>query len=104
MRTAILPEETVVALDKRVTSATTDLVIAVNPLFRPSARFVLAAVRAGCLGVLDLSVADRSAREELARADEWTTTTSFGVRLGSGSPFTDAELPSTAGVAVTRRC
>ncbi|HEY0695021.1 MAG TPA: nitronate monooxygenase, partial [Kribbella sp.] len=78
-----------------INSAMTDLVIAVNPLSEPSARFAAAAVRAGCLGVLDLSAADRSARAELARAAEWITT-SFGVRLAGGSPFTDADLPARA--------
>jgi acyl transferase domain-containing protein/acyl carrier protein len=78
-----------------INSAMTDLVIAVNPLSEPSARFAAAAVRAGCLGVLDLTAADRSARAELARAAEWITT-SFGVRLAGGSPFTDADLPARA--------
>ncbi|MDX6240943.1 MAG: hypothetical protein QOG10_5767, partial [Kribbellaceae bacterium] len=87
--------DTAVAAGPEGIAAMTDLVIAVNPLSEPSARFAAAAVRAGCLGVLDLTAADPSTRAELARAGEWITT-SFGVRLTGGSPFTDADLPAKA--------
>ncbi|HEV7976184.1 SDR family oxidoreductase [Amycolatopsis sp.] len=73
----------------------TDLVIAVSPFALPSARFVVAAARAGALGVLDLTAGDRAAREELALADEWLTT-AFGVSLAEDSPFTGAVLPTGA--------
>jgi acyl transferase domain-containing protein/NAD(P)H-dependent flavin oxidoreductase YrpB (nitropropane dioxygenase family)/acyl carrier protein len=78
-----------------ITAARTDVVIAVTPFALPSARFVVAAARAGALGVLDLTAGDRAAREELALADEWLTT-AFGVRLAADSPFTGAVLPAAA--------
>ncbi|WP_238175933.1 type I polyketide synthase [Kribbella albertanoniae] len=69
-----------------------------TPFSRPSARFVVAALRAGCLGVLDLTSSDRKAREELALVNEWTST-SFGVRL-AGSAFTAADLPAGVGTVL----
>ncbi|WP_327633229.1 SDR family oxidoreductase [Kribbella sp. NBC_00482] len=64
----------------RVHHRPADLVIAVSPLARPSSRFVAAAAQAGCLAVLDLTTADRTAREHLQLAAEWTSKP-FGVRL-----------------------
>ncbi|WP_202869651.1 hypothetical protein [Kribbella caucasensis] len=71
-----------------------DLVIAVTPLLRPSARVVAAAVRAGALGVLDLTGPDQAAgRQELALVNEWVSSP-FGVRVDAR--FTNAELPAAA--------
>ncbi len=64
----------------RVHHRPADLVIAVSPLARPSSRFVAAAAQAGCLAVLDLTTPDRTAREQLQLAAEWTSKP-FGVRL-----------------------
>lgn len=64
----------------RVHHRPADLVIAVSPLARPSSRFVAAAAQAGCLPVLDLTTPDRTAREQLQLAAEWTSKP-FGVRL-----------------------
>ncbi|MFB6813923.1 SDR family NAD(P)-dependent oxidoreductase [Streptomyces sp. NPDC056347] len=61
-----------------------DLVIAVNPLHRPSPRLTAAAARAGALGVLELPTGDaRGAEELLARTDRWTRAP-FGVRIRPG--------------------
>lgn len=62
----------------------TDLVLAVHPFGVASARFTAAAVRAGGLGVLDLTAEDRLAQEQLGLAVEWTRS-GFGVRLVEAS-------------------
>lgn len=70
----------------------TDLVLAVHPFGVASARFTAAAVRAGGLGVLDLTAEDRLAQEQLGLAVEWTRS-GFGVRL-AGCPRRHSEGPS----------
>ncbi|MFF2009650.1 SDR family NAD(P)-dependent oxidoreductase [Streptomyces sp. NPDC058195] len=68
-----------------------DLVIAVNPLHRPSPRLTAAAARAGALGVLELPIGDaREAEELLARTDRWTRAP-FGVRLRPGCVLPDGD-------------
>ncbi|MGW2181137.1 SDR family NAD(P)-dependent oxidoreductase [Streptomyces sp. NPDC001732] len=72
-----------------------DLVIAVNPLHRPSPRLTAAAVRAGALGVLELPTGDaRGAGELLARTDRWTRAP-FGVRLRPGCVLPDGDSPDS---------
>ncbi|MEV5780878.1 SDR family NAD(P)-dependent oxidoreductase [Streptomyces sp. NPDC052287] len=72
--------------------AVDDIVIAVNPFAVPSARVTAAAVRAGGLGVLDLTSGGRRAAGELALAGEWSPT-GFGVRLRDDAAFPARELP-----------
>lgn len=81
-----------------------DLVIAVNPLHRPSPRLTAAAVRAGALGVLELPTGDaRGAEELLARTDRWTRAP-FGVRLRPGCVLPDGDtadsLPEGVGTVL----
>ncbi|MGH3323657.1 MAG: nitronate monooxygenase, partial [Streptomyces sp.] len=74
-------------------SARSSLVIAVNPVHRPSPRLTVAASGAGALGVLELPAGDpRAAVEHLDRTRRWSTRP-FGVRIRPGSFVTDAELP-----------
>ena len=75
----------------RVQHRPADLVVAISPLARPSSRFVAEAARSGCLAVLDLTSPDRTAREQLQLAAEWTSRP-FGVRLSAGFPV--EELPA----------
>lgn len=98
MRAANPSQDSLVAVDKDFGPAVADLVIAVTPFSQPSARFVAAALRAGSLGVIDLTSSDRKAREALALVNEWTSA-SFGVRL-AGSAFADADLPAGAGTVL----
>ncbi|MFJ5268610.1 SDR family NAD(P)-dependent oxidoreductase [Streptomyces sp. NPDC088358] len=73
--------------------AVDDIVIAVNPFAVPSARVTAAAVRAGGLGVLDLTSGGRRAAEELVLAGEWSPA-GFGVRLRDNAAFRARELPA----------
>ncbi|WP_393097199.1 beta-ketoacyl synthase N-terminal-like domain-containing protein [Streptomyces sp. LN325] len=73
--------------------AVDDIVIAVNPFAVPSARVTAAAVRAGGLGVLDLTSGGRRAAGELALAGEWSPA-GFGVRLRDNAAFPARELPA----------
>ncbi|MER7786647.1 SDR family oxidoreductase [Streptomyces sp. NPDC097640] len=75
------------------TSRIRDLVLAVHPFGVASARFTAAAVRAGGLGVLDLTAGDRSAREQLGLAADWSRA-GFGVRLADGRGFPPQDLPA----------
>ncbi|MFD5625311.1 beta-ketoacyl synthase N-terminal-like domain-containing protein, partial [Streptomyces sp. NPDC127072] len=74
--------------------AVEDIVIAVNPFAVASARLTAAAVRAGGLGVLDLTSGGRRAAEQLALAEEWSAT-GFGVRLADTTAFPARDLPAT---------
>ncbi|MFE6489322.1 erythronolide synthase, partial [Streptomyces sp. NPDC057757] len=74
--------------------AVEDIVIAVNPFAVASARLTAAAVRAGGLGVLDLTSGGRRAAEQLALAEEWSAT-GFGVRLADTAAFPARDLPAT---------
>ncbi|WP_346179442.1 SDR family oxidoreductase [Streptomyces cuspidosporus] len=69
-----------------------DLVLVVHPFGVASARFTAAAVRAGALGVLDLTAGDRAAREQLELAADWSRR-GFGVRLAEGRGFPARDLP-----------
>ncbi|MCX4407090.1 SDR family NAD(P)-dependent oxidoreductase [Streptomyces sp. NBC_01764] len=72
--------------------AVEDIVIALNPFAVPSARVTAAAVRAGGLGVLDLTAGGRRAAAELALAEEWSAA-GFGVRLRDNDAFPARDLP-----------
>ncbi|MFF2130122.1 SDR family NAD(P)-dependent oxidoreductase [Streptomyces olivochromogenes] len=73
--------------------AVEDIVIALNPFAVPSARVTAAAVRAGGLGVLDLTAGGRRAAAELALAEEWSAA-GFGVRLRDNDAFPARDLPA----------
>ncbi|MFE4819181.1 SDR family NAD(P)-dependent oxidoreductase [Streptomyces sp. NPDC056704] len=73
--------------------AVEDIVIALNPFAVPSARVTAAAVRAGGLGVLDLTEGGRRAAAELALAEEWSAA-GFGVRLRDNDAFPARDLPA----------
>ncbi|WP_327137727.1 SDR family NAD(P)-dependent oxidoreductase [Streptomyces sp. NBC_01340] len=73
--------------------AVEDIVIALNPFAVPSARVTAAAVRAGGLGVLDLTAGGRRAAAELALAEEWSAA-GFGVRLRDNDAFPARDLPT----------
>lgn len=70
-------------------SAGRDLVVALSPFEEPGERIVLAAARAGALGLLDLGRDPGPARAALARLGEL----SYGVRIPVGCPLTPADLP-----------
>ncbi|RII14709.1 Phthiocerol/phenolphthiocerol synthesis polyketide synthase type I PpsB [Streptomyces sp. YIM 130001] len=75
----------------------TDLVVAVNPLHRPSPRLTAAVCRAGALGVLELPDGrPRRAAEALERTAEWCADRPFGVRVRPGCPVPAAQLPDSA--------
>ncbi|WP_405888788.1 SDR family NAD(P)-dependent oxidoreductase [Streptomyces sp. NBC_01136] len=73
--------------------AVEDIVIALAPFAVPSARVTAAAVRAGGLGVLDLTAGGRRAAAELALAEEWSAA-GFGVRLSGNDVFPAGDLPA----------
>ncbi|PBC86362.1 MULTISPECIES: type I polyketide synthase [unclassified Streptomyces] len=66
-----------------------DLVVALSPFEEPDERIVVAAERAGALGLLDLGRDAGAAREALARLGR----SRHGVRVPVGCPLTPAELP-----------
>ncbi|MFG2092171.1 SDR family NAD(P)-dependent oxidoreductase [Streptomyces sp. NPDC048612] len=66
-----------------------DLVVALSPFEEPGERIVLAAARAGALGLLDLGRDPGPARAALARL----TGVAYGVRVPVGCPLTPADLP-----------
>ncbi len=67
--------------DASTLTGSAGLLIAVHPFGVPSARFTAAAIRAGALGVLDLTQGDHAAREELDLAGDWLGEEGFGVRV-----------------------
>ena len=71
------------------------LVMAVTPFQIPDADVVVAACRAGALGVLDLGTDAARARAELRRVVE-RQPGPFGIRIGPRSPFTPATLAELA--------
>lgn len=79
------------------TGPLTELVIGITPFCQPDAGLAEAVCRAGGLGVLDLGVGDRRAREQLAALRE-RLGGGFGVRVGPGCGLLPGELssPSTA--------
>ncbi|BCK67006.1 hypothetical protein Srufu_009590 [Streptomyces libani subsp. rufus] len=70
-------------------AAARDLVVALSPFEEPGERIVLAAARAGALGLLDLGRDPGPARAALARLGAL----SYGVRIPVGCPLTPADLP-----------
>ncbi|WP_235470918.1 type I polyketide synthase, partial [Streptomyces platensis] len=67
-----------------------DLIVALSPFEEPWERIVLAAARAGALGLLDLGRDPGPARAALARLGELP----YGVRIPVGCPLTPADLPA----------
>lgn len=68
-----------------------DMIIGITPFGEPEARLAAAVSRAGGLGVLDLGVGDRRAREALASLRRWATGP-FGVRVGPHCRIAPGEL------------
>ncbi|MFE3183435.1 SDR family NAD(P)-dependent oxidoreductase [Streptomyces violascens] len=73
-----------------------ELVIGLSPLGLPDPRPVAAVRRAGGLGVLDLGVGDRLAREALARVRRWTAG-EFAVRVGPSCALTPQDVAEECG-------
>ncbi|WP_443732104.1 SDR family oxidoreductase [Streptantibioticus silvisoli] len=67
------------------------LVIAVNPVHRPSPRLTAAAARAGALGVLELPGDPRAVAEVIDRTSRWSPLP-FGVRVRPGCGVTAGDL------------
>ncbi|WP_443056138.1 SDR family NAD(P)-dependent oxidoreductase [Streptomyces sp. NBC_00239] len=76
-----------------VRSAVRDLVVAVSPFEEPHPRIVVAAERAGALGLLDLGRDAGRARRALADVAR-TLRQPFGVRVPAGCPVWPDELPA----------
>ncbi|MFF7242667.1 SDR family NAD(P)-dependent oxidoreductase [Embleya sp. NPDC008237] len=74
-----------------------DQILAVSPLGRPNARIVIAAHRAGALGVLDLGRERDPALDALAEA---SAVPCFGVRVPVGCPLDPHELPEGVDVVL----
>ncbi|MDQ1023836.1 acyl transferase domain-containing protein/NAD(P)H-dependent flavin oxidoreductase YrpB (nitropropane dioxygenase family) [Streptomyces umbrinus] len=68
-----------------------DMIIGITPFGEPEARLAAAVSRAGGLGVLDLGVGDRRAREALASLSRWAPGP-FGVRVGAHCRMAPGEL------------
>ncbi|MGX1913305.1 SDR family NAD(P)-dependent oxidoreductase [Streptomyces phaeochromogenes] len=68
-----------------------DMIIGITPFGEPEARLAAAVSRAGGLGVLDLGVGDRRAREALASLRRWAPGP-FGVRVGARCRIAPGEL------------
>ncbi|MEW1747690.1 SDR family NAD(P)-dependent oxidoreductase [Streptomyces angustmyceticus] len=66
-----------------------DVVVALSPFEEPADRIVVAAERAGALGLLDLGRDAGAARDALARLGRLR----HGVRVPAGCPLTPADLP-----------
>ncbi|MEU6971840.1 SDR family oxidoreductase [Kitasatospora aureofaciens] len=77
----------------RPTVPPADLVIGITPFQQPDAGLAEAVCRAGALGVLDLGVGDRRAREELAALRE-RSPGRFGVRVGADCRLLPEDLGS----------
>ncbi|MFC9238881.1 SDR family NAD(P)-dependent oxidoreductase [Streptomyces decoyicus] len=73
----------------RAETAGRDLVVALSPFEEPGERIVVAAERAGALGLLDLGRDADAARDALARLGRLR----HGVRVPVGCPLTPADLP-----------
>ncbi|MGW7110979.1 SDR family NAD(P)-dependent oxidoreductase [Streptomyces xanthophaeus] len=74
-------------------SAVRDLVVAVSPFEEPNPRIVVAAERAGALGLLDLGRDAGLARRALAEVTR-TLRQPYGVRVPAGCPVWPDELPA----------
>lgn len=71
-----------------------DLVVAVSPFEEPHPRIVIAAERAGSLGLLDLGRGDAAARRGLAEVARRLRGGRHGVRVPAGCPLAPHELPA----------
>ncbi|MDX3753426.1 polyketide synthase, partial [Streptomyces sp. AK08-02] len=73
-----------------------DMIIGVTPFGEPDARLAAAVSRAGGLGVLDLGLGDRRARDALARIRHLAAPSApgfrYGVRIGPHCRLTPADL------------
>ena len=76
-----------------------ELVIGVSPFGEPNARLVGAVCRAGGLGILDLGVGGREARQALELSRQWVPG-SFGVRVAAGCALQPADLPAEVGTVL----
>ncbi|WP_105970668.1 type I polyketide synthase [Streptomyces geranii] len=77
-----------------------DMIIGVTPFGEPDARLAAAVCRAGGLGVLDLGLGDRRARDALARIRRLAAPDSgfrYGVRIGPHCRLTPADLTGADG-------
>ncbi|WP_026151318.1 type I polyketide synthase [Streptomyces prunicolor] len=73
-----------------------ETIIGITPFHEPDARLAAAVSRAGGLGVLDLGMGDRRAREALARIRRWSPGP-FGVRVGPHCRIGPADLKAGGG-------
>ncbi len=78
-----------------------DMIIGVTPFGEPDARLAAAVSRAGGLGVLDLGLGDRRARDALARIRRLAVPSApgfrYGVRIGHLCRLTPADLVGDGG-------
>ncbi|MFI6273738.1 SDR family oxidoreductase [Streptomyces sp. NPDC050988] len=68
-----------------------DMIVGITPFGEPEARLAAAVSRAGGLGILDLGVGDRRAREALASLRRWAPGP-FGVRVAAHCRIAPGEL------------
>ncbi|WP_229695396.1 type I polyketide synthase [Streptomyces lacrimifluminis] len=77
------------------------MIIGVTPFGEPDARLAAAVSRAGGMGVLDLGLGDRRARDALARIRRVAASSApgfrYGVRIGSHCRLTPADLVGDGG-------
>ncbi|MFD5148209.1 SDR family NAD(P)-dependent oxidoreductase [Streptomyces sp. NPDC058401] len=78
----------------RLRAADRDLVVAVSPFEEPNPRIVIAAERAGALGLLDLGRDAGSARSAMADIARRLVGGRYGVRVPAGCPVRPGELPA----------
>lgn len=77
----------------RLDAADRDLVVAVSPFGEPNPRIVIAAERAGSLGLLDLGRDAGAARRAFAELARRLSGGRYGVRVPEGCPVGPQELP-----------
>ncbi|MET7570269.1 SDR family NAD(P)-dependent oxidoreductase [Streptomyces sp. NPDC005492] len=75
-----------------------ELIIGITPFHEPDARLAAAVSRADGLGVLDLGMGDRRAREALARMRRWAPGP-FGVRIGAHCRIDPGDLTTGGGAS-----
>jgi NAD(P)H-dependent flavin oxidoreductase YrpB (nitropropane dioxygenase family) len=76
-----------------------DMIWVESPFGEPAPRVVVAAARAGALGVLDLGACSARARESLAMVTP-RTTSAVGVRVSGRCPLGPGDLPDIVGTVV----
>ncbi|MFG2292794.1 SDR family NAD(P)-dependent oxidoreductase [Streptomyces sp. NPDC048603] len=79
---------------RAVRPAARDRVVALSPFEEPNPRIVVAAERAGCLGLLDLGRDAAAARRALSEVARRLPARRFGVRVPPGCPLGPEDLPS----------